>query len=193
MRLVGFALLAVLAYGLIFGLLFLAFHGLFDELLATQAAQAAAMATGAQPPPPSPAMIVKFLALEAVLIPVMIVLQFIYMVGFAEVSMRATPPIAALSLAAGGVFRNILKLVLFLFCFGMVLSVGMMIVFLVFGLVAMLLAFVSPVLAIVVIAIAYVVFLAFVYPMMFAMHYYMWKAMLGDEAPASPQPGAVAA
>ena len=79
-RLIAFAFVAMLSYALVFGLMYLVFHGAFDELLAMQAAQQAALATGAPPPPPSMALLGQIFALYAVMLPTMFVLQFIYMV-----------------------------------------------------------------------------------------------------------------
>jgi hypothetical protein len=181
LRLVVFALLAMLAYALVFGLLFLAFHGIFSDLMAMQAAQQAALATGSPPPPPSPAFLAQIFALYAVMLPVMFLLQFIYMVGFAEVSMRPTSPVTAFGEAAGGVLKNLLKLILLMICVGMIAAFAMFLLALLFGLVIALLMVVSKVLAFVAVAVLELVLLAVIYPLMFAFHYFVWKDMLGGD------------
>lgn len=184
-RLVGFAFIAMLTYVVVFGLMYLLFHGAFNDLLAMQAAQQAALATGAPPPPPSAALIGQIFLLYAVMLPTMFVLQFIYMVGFAEVSLTSASPLSAFGEAAGGVLRNLVKLLVFMFCIGIVAAIVVFLLALVFVLIAVGLSFLSKALGFVVMALFYGVFLLLIYPLMFAFHYYVWKDMLGGgEAPA---------
>jgi len=184
-RLIAFAFVAMLSYALVFGLMYLVFHGAFDELLAMQAAQQAALATGAPPPPPSMALLGQIFALYAVMLPTMFVLQFIYMVGFAEVSLRSTSPLAAFGEAAGGVLRNLVKLLVLMFCVGIVAMFALFLVGLLVALLAVAVSFISKALMFVVMALFYAAFLLLIYPLMFSFHYYVWKDMLGsEEAPA---------
>jgi hypothetical protein len=190
-RLVRFALIGMLSYAAVFGLAYLAFHGVFAELFAMQAAQQVALATGTAPPVPSPAVIGQIFLMYALMMPVMFVLQFVYMVGFAEVSLRPTPAVSAFVEAGGGVLRNLLKLLLFLMAIGMVAMFAMLLVAMVIGILVAVFSLLNQVLAFVVVGLAYLCLLLLIYPLMFAFHYYLWKDMLGgDEAPAG---GAVAA
>ena len=189
-RLLVYALLAMLMYLLALALIFLAFRGVFMEIMTMQAAQMA----GGTPPPPSAAMIGKILLMYVVLLPTMMLLQFVYMVGLAEVSLRPTPALRAFLDAWQAVLRNALKLLLLVFClfvgFGAVIGIFAVVI----ALLAVALSLISPVLTGVVIALLYVAVLLVVYPLMFAGNYYAWKDLLGDGgAPPPPVPEAFAA
>ena len=183
LRMIVFALIGMLVYFAVIGLLALLFGDAFAGLMAMQAAQDAALATGSPPPPPDMALLGKVLLMYVVALPLLVVLQLIYMAGLAEVSLRPTSAPGAFAEAAGGVLRNLLKLLLFLFCLWMGLSMVLLVVVLVVGVVIAGLMLLSPVAGMVVAGIAYVALLTFVYPLMFAGHYYLWKDMLGGEEP----------
>jgi hypothetical protein len=191
LRLIGLGLVLMLVYALVIGLLFLAFRGPFTELVAMQAAQQAALATGGQPPPPSPALLGQIFLIYMLALPTLLVLQFIYMVAFAEVSLRPTPVLAALGEATQGVLRNLLKLLLLMFCVGMIAMFAMFLVALVLGVIAAVLMLVSKVLGLIAIGLLYMAFALLLYPVMFAGNYYVWKDMLGGDEPDAT--GAVAA
>ena len=191
-RLLVFVLLGTLMYALVVGVMFLLFRGAFTGLIELQAANEAALATGAAPPPPDMALLAQVMIMYVVLLPTMFVLQFVYMVGLAEVALRTTSAVAAFAEAFGGVLRNLLKLLLLMFIVGAIAGVLMTILVLVFALLAAALSFVSPVLSMVVIGLAYLVLLLVMYPLMFAGNYFVWKDMLGGDGPA-PEAGAVAA
>ena len=183
-RLLLYSLLGMLMYLLAFGLIFLAFRGVFMEIATMQAAQLA----GGTPPPPSVAMIGKILLMYAVLLPTMMLLQFVYMVGLAEVSLRPTPALQAFLGSLQAVGRNALKLLLFVFClylgFGAVLTV----VVLLLVLLGVVLALVSPVLMGIVMALFYVLLLLVLYPLMFSGNYHAWRDLLGGGAAPPPVP-----
>jgi hypothetical protein len=188
-RLVLLALLATLLYVLFFALMFLLFRGVFTELATMQAAQLA----GGTPPPPSPAMLGKILLMYVVMMPLLFLLQFVYMVGLAEVSLRPTGPVQAFLGAAQAVLRNAFKLLLLMICVGMVAGVIGAIVAVVLAVLAAVLALLSPVLMGVAIAVIYLAVLLVAYPLMFAGNFYAWKDLLGEGIPPSAAPGSVAA
>ena len=191
-RLLVFVLLGTLAYVAVFALMFLMFRGAFTEIIAMNAAQQAALATGAEPPAPSMAVLGQIFLMYVVLLPTMFVLQFIYMVGLAEVALRPTSGVQAFAEAAGGVLRNLVKLLVLMFCVGMLAGVAIMLVAVVVALLAVGLAFISPVLMGIVVGLLYLALILVIYPLMFAGHYFVWKDMLGGEAVADTG-GAVAA
>lgn len=177
-RTLAFALLAFLVYLVVIGLFAAAFYGAIVEFIAQTQAQQAAIAAGQRPEPYFPvALMFGYL----LFLPVMVVLQFVYMLGFAEVSLRPTAPLTALRAAFGGVARNLGKLVLLLLVVGMGLSIVMMVVVLLLVLVMAVLSLVSPVLGAVAMLALYLPFVLLMYPLMFGGHYFMWKDMLGDD------------
>ena len=192
LRLLVFILLGTLAYAVVIGVMFLLFRGAFTEIVAMQAAQQAALATGAAPPPPSMAVLGQVFLMYTVLLPTLFVLQFIYMVGLAEVALRPTSGTEAFAEAAGGVLRNLVKLLLLMFVVGMLSGIVVMILAVVVGLLAFALSFVSQVLMAAVVAICYLALILAIYPLMFAGNYFVWKDMLGGETVADTG-GAVAA
>jgi hypothetical protein len=187
-RLLGVMLLAALLYMALFGLAFLAFRGAFTEIAAMQAAQLA----GAQPAPPSPAMLGSIFLMYAVMMPLLFLLQFVYMVGLAEVALRSTGPVQAFLGALQAVGRNAFKLLLLMLCLFMGFGAVFGIVAVVFAILAAVLALISPVLMAAAIALLYLVLLLVVYPLMFAGNYYAWRDLLGDGVPPVV-PGSVAA
>jgi len=187
-RLVGLVLLASLLYLALFGLAFLVFRGAFSEIAAMQAAQLA----GAQPAPPSPAMLGSIFLMYVVMLPLLFLLQFVYMIGLAEVALRSTGPVQAFLGALQAVGRNAFKLLLLMLCLTMGFGAVFGVVAVVFAILAAVLALVSPVLMGAAIALLYVVLLLVVYPLMFAGNYYAWRDLLGDGVPPVA-PGAVAA
>lgn len=184
-RLVGFMLLAMLMYFAVFAVVALAFGGVFTDLVAMQAAQNAALLSGQTPPTPDMSVIGRILLMYVFVLPVMLLLQFVYMLGLAEVSLRPTPVLVAFKDAFAGVLRNSLKLLLFMFVLGMVVGVVFSIIVLVLVLVVAALGMISKSLAAVAIVLMYIPILLVMYPLMFAGHYMVWKSMLGSE-PRAP-------
>jgi len=184
-RLLGFVLLMMLIFAVFGGLMFAMFGSTIKGMIAMSAANNAAMAAGAPPPPPDMALMAGFFLMYIIALPVFAILQLIYFVGMAEVSVSHTSPVAALTEAAGGVLRNLLKLILFGFCLAMAAGVLMMILMVIVGLVFGVLMMLSPVLGAIVGVVMYVLLLVVLYPVMFTSNYLVWKDMLGDTSPPS--------
>ena len=192
-RVLVFVLLGTLMYAVVFGLLYLVFGGAFTGLVAMQAANEAALRAGQSPPPPDMALLAQMMLMYIVMLPTMFILQFVYMIGLAEVSLRPTSPVTAFAEAFKGVLLNVFKLLLLLFIVGAIAGVVMTILVLVFGLLAMGLAFISPIVAMVVMGLVYVALLMVIYPVMFAGNYFVWKDMVGEETLPAIDAGSVAA
>lgn len=179
LRSLGFALLAVAMYLLLIGLFGLAFFDQISEFMQQVAAQQAAALAGVAPAPPSfsPVLVLAYFAFLAAAV----ILQFVHMVGFAEISLRDTSVVEAMKRALGGVLRNALMLLVFLFCFGLLAGTVLVVVAVVLGLVFTLLMLLSPMLAVTAGFILYIPFLLCIYPLIYASHYFVWKSMLGDD------------
>ena len=177
---IRFALLAMVIYIGVIGLFMLAFMGTFHDFQQQIMANQAAVLSGApQSPPMLPAAFwLAYAGMFLVLIP----LQFVYMLGFAEVSLRATGAIEALRLGAVGMVRNLLQLFVFAVGAIMVLGVVFVCIVLVLALLVWLLSLVSSMLAVVAIIVLYFAVLLCLYPLMFAGHYFAWKSVLGDDS-----------
>jgi hypothetical protein len=188
LRLIVVVLLAALLYLVLFGLAFLVFRGAFTEIAAMQAAQLA----GRQPPPPSPAMLGSIFGMYVVMMPLLFLLQLVYMVALAEAALRPTGAVQAFLGALQAVGRNAFKLLLFMLCLFMGFGAVFGIVAVVFAILAGVLALVSPVLMGAAIALLYIVLLLVIYPLMFAGNYYAWKDLLAEGVPPAV-PSAVAA
>jgi hypothetical protein len=184
---VGFALLAFAIVVVVMCLFGLAFYAPISEFMNQVAAQQAAALTGAAPAPPQFSM--GLAAAYFCLIAVMIVLQFMLRIGFADFSLHGTSVIPALTAAAGGVFKNALKLLVFVFCVGLLVVVAAMLIGIVLALLMGLLTLLSPKLAIVAAVLLYLPFLLCIYPLSFAGHYFVWKSILGQDSPAPEQAG----
>jgi hypothetical protein len=184
LRSIGFALLALLIYAAVFGVFALAFGGVISDFMQQMQAQQLAAMTGAAPAPPS--FPLGFFLAYFGFLGVALFLQFIYMTGFAEISLRPTSVVDSMKMAASGVFKNTLQLILFVFC----LFVAAMIFFMIFGLVLVMivaaLSFIHQALGMIVGGIFYIVFLLCIYPLMFAGQYFVWKSILGGNSPALP-------
>ena len=188
MRMVAYALLALLVYVIVGALFVAAFYRPVTAFMAQTQLQQAAIAAGQAPPAPDfPFVLVPayFLFLGT-----MVVMQFAYMVGFAEASLRPTPAATALRAAFSGVLRNLHKLLMLMLVLAVAMVVVMMVVGLVLGLAMMVLSMISPVLGMIAMLALYVPVLLVMYPLMFGGHYFMWKDMLGG---AAPDPGGVEA
>lgn len=184
LRGIGFAFLGLLIYVLFMGVFALTFWGAISDFIQQAEAQQAAASIGARPAPPtfSMSLVLGYFGF----IGVAMFLQFVYMVGFAEISLRPTSPIAAMKQAALGVFKNGFKLILFLICIVTVFYIALLIISLILGLIVVVLSFIHPAIgAVVAVALFLPVFLC-LYPLMFAGHYFMWKSILGDSSPALP-------
>lgn len=184
-RSVAFGLVAMLLYFVVLGLLVFAFWGVISEFAQQMAAQQAATLAGVAPPPPdiSGSIILAYL----VFVLAAFLLQFVYLIGFAEISLRDTTILEALKQAAGGVGRNAIKLVVFLIGFCLIAVVAMVIVGLVVALLMFLVSLVSAKLAMAALIVLYVPILLLIYPLMFASHYFMWKSILGGNESAIPE------
>lgn len=183
-RSLRFALLAFLIYVAVFALFGLAFSGPISDFMQQVAAQHAATIAGATPAPPHfpAALVLAYFGFLGVAI----LMQFVYMLGFAEVSLRTTSAVEAMKQAAGGVFKNALKLILFLICAFLLSAVALFIVVLLLGLLVGILTLVHPVLAMVAAIILYIPILLCMYPLMFGGHYFVWKSILGGGNRALP-------
>ncbi len=181
-RSVVFALLVALLYLVVIGLFVAAFWGVIGEFMQQVAAQQAATLSGGTPPPPSfpGGILLAYFGFLAVAM----FLQFIYMVGFGEVSLRDTSPLEAMKLAITGVLKNVLKLALFLFFAFMLFGAVFGVVVFVLALLITMLMLISPVLAVVVGLLLYIPFLLCLYPLMFIGGYLVWKSMLGGDSGA---------
>jgi hypothetical protein len=178
----------------VFALIGFAFRGAFEGLIEMQAAQNAAMLGGPPAPPPSMDVLGGIFLMYAVMLPLMFLLQFVYMVGLAEVSLRSTPVLVAFKDSCVAVARNSLKLLLFMLALMFVGGVLAFVVGLVLALLIAATAFISQTASIVLLVALYIPILLVIYPLMFAGHYVVWKSMLGDEPSMPPaSEGAVAA
>ena len=184
LRSIGFALLAMVIYAAVFGLFALAFSGVISEFMQQVQAQQLAAMTGAAPTPPS--FPLGFFFAYFGFLGVALFLQFIYMTGFAEVSLRATSVVDSMKLAASGVLKNALKLIVFLFCLFIASMIFFMIVGLVLVMIVAALSFIHQALGMIVGGVFYIAFLLCMYPLMFAGHYFVWKSILGGNSPALP-------
>lgn len=185
-RSVVFGLVAMLLYIAVLGVLVFAFWGVISGFMEQVAAQQAATLAGVAPPTPSfsGGIIIAYLAFLFVAF----LLQFVYLVGFAEISLRDTSILDALKQATGGVARNSIKLILFLICFGLLALVVFMIIGVVVGLVIAALSMISASLSMAAMVILYIPFALLMYPLMFASHYFVWKSILGGNESATPDP-----
>jgi hypothetical protein len=194
LRLVGFALLGSLLYIAVFCVFGFAFRGTLMSFVAMQAAQNAAVFSGQPAPPPSLGVLGGIFLMYVVMLPVMFLLQFVYMVGMAEVSLRATPVLVAFKDAFAAVLRNSLKLLVFMFVLGMLAMVAMFVFVIVAVLVVGAASLLSKSLGLVLMLLLYIPLLLVLYPLMFAGNYVAWKSLLGSEPPMPPvTPGIVAA
>jgi hypothetical protein len=181
LRSMGFAFLAFLIYIAIFGLLVLVFGGPITDFMQQMQQQQLAALSGAPPPPFEPALFLGFFLGYFVFLALVLALQFIYMTGFVEVSLRDTSAIGAMKLAVQGVLKNALKLIFFVFCLFVAAMMVLMIIGFVLALVVVVLSFVHQVLGLIVGAVFYTAFLLCIYPLMFAGHYFVWKSILGGD------------
>jgi hypothetical protein len=166
-----------LIYAAVFGLFFLAFKDVFFAFMQQIEAQQAAVLAGQQPAPPS-FPFAFFLGYFCFLFVAMF-LQFVYMVGFAEISMRPTPAVKAMQLAMTAILKNALQLVLLLICIGIAASIVLFLLMIIIVLVVVVLSFIHPAVGAIAAFALYIPILLCMYPLIFAGHYFMWKSMLG--------------
>ena len=185
LRGLGFSLLGFLVYLLVFGLFALAFSGPIMDFMHQMEAQQMAILSGAEPAPPSfPfALFIAYFGF----IGVAMFLQLVYMVGFTEISLRSTSAIDAMKIAAASVFKNGLKLILFLVCVIFIFYIAFFIVGMILGVIAVLLSFIHPALGMVAMFLLFMPLMLILYPLMFSGHYFMWKGMLGDDTTTAPE------
>lgn len=181
LRSIGFALLAMVIYLAVLGLFVLAFSGVISEFTQQVQAQQLAALSGSAPPPPS--FPLGFLLAYFGFLGVAIFLQFVYMLGFSEISLRPTAPIQAMKQAAIGVLKNAFKLILFLICTTIIFYIALSIIGLILGLIVVVFSFIHPAAGAIVAAALFFPFLLCIYPPMFAGHYFMWKSIMGAHGP----------
>ena len=184
LRGIGFALLWLVVYAAVLGLFVLAFWGAISDLMQQTNAQQAAILAGNTPAPPDfpVSLVFGYFAF----IGIATFLQFVYMVGFTEISLRPTSPMEAMKQAAIGVFKNALKLLLILFCVGTVFYIAMLIISLILGLIIVVLSFIHPVVGAIAAFALFLPFMLCLYPLIFSGHYFMWNGILGGNTPAVP-------
>lgn len=184
LRGIGFALLGLVVYLLILGLFALAFSGAISDFMHQIEAQQLAILSGAKPAPPS--FPFGFIIGYFGFIFVGTFLQFVYMVGFTEISIRPTSAVAAMKMAAEAVFKNALKLVLVLICVGIVFYIAFFIVSMVLVLIIGILSLIHPIVGAIAAFALFLPLLLVMYPLLFSGHYFMWKGLLGGNAPIVP-------
>lgn len=183
-RSLRFALCAIAAFAVVFAVFVLVFRSAFVDFMGQAAAMNAAKLAGVTPPEmhfPGMLILGYFLLLGTVM-----VLQLVYMVGFAEVALQPTDALPALHASAGAVLHNMLKLIVFAFCLFIVAGVIFGVIGTVLVLLAVALAMLHPALGVVAALALYVPVFLCMYPLMFAGNYFAWKSMLGRESPPAP-------
>lgn len=173
---IRFALLALVVYLVVLCLFALPFIGVFQDF------QHQTMA-GTRP---GLGFLAIFFVAYFCFLGVAMLLQFGYMLGFTELSLRDTDALEALKLGMTGMLKNLFKLVVFMIAMIIVLFVVMFFVGLVFALLGIVLSMIHPMLSMVMIGIFYLVFLLCLYPLLFSGHYLAWKSVLGDNGVAPP-------
>jgi hypothetical protein len=119
-----------------------------------------------------------------------VLLQLSYMLGFAELALRPTSAAGALKIAAIGVARNLLKLIVFLVGLCFISFIAFILIAIVLGAIIGLLSLVHWSLAILATLLLYIPFLLCIYPLLFAGQYLAWKDLLGDgESPMTDTTG----
>jgi hypothetical protein len=180
LRGIGFALLGLLAYLVILGLFALAFSGAISDFVYQVEAQQMAMLSGAAPAPPS--FPIGFFIGYFGFIFVAMFLQFVYMVGFTEISLRPTSLLEAMKMAAASVFKNALKLGLVLICVGIAFYIAIFVVAMVLTLIVAVLSFIHPIVGAIAAIALFLPLLLVLYPLLFSGHYFMWKGLLGNNS-----------
>ncbi len=180
-RSIAFGLLAMLIYLAVMALFFAALYQPLSGFMAQVALQQAAVAAGQ--PPPSPDFPFVLIPAYFLFLGTMLLMQFVYFLGFAEVALRPTSALAALRLAFAGVLRNLLKLALLMLVLSMGMMVVMMVVVLVMVLVMMVLMMIHPWLGVIGMLALYVPVILVMYPLMFGGNYFVWKDMFGEPLP----------
>jgi hypothetical protein len=165
----------------VFVLLALAFWSSLQAVVAQAAAQQAATLAGTTIAPPAPP--VGFFVGYFVFLLVMVVIQAVYFVAVADVSLRPSSPVSAIRDAFAGVGRNSLKLLLFFVCVGIASFVVLLVVALVLGLLIAALSMLGTAAMVIGMLLLYIPLFLLMYPVMYAGSYFVWKSMLGDAAP----------
>lgn len=179
LRSIGFAALAFALYLALFVLMGLAFYGTLVDVMHTIQAQQAAQLAGATPTPPHfPA---SFFLAYFLLIVVASFLQFVYLIGFADVALQGTGAVEAMMRAVQGTLKNIVKLVVFAICMFFIAFIALFLVALVLGVVGAVLMIVMKAAAFVLIVLFEIAIMLCIYPVMFAVNYFAWKSMLGSD------------
>jgi hypothetical protein len=179
LRSIGLALLAIALFAVVFALFALVFYSPFMDFMRQIQAQQAAVLAGVQPPPPH--FPLGLMVGYPIFILAAMLVQFIYFIGFADLALRGSSPVEALLRAAQGIFKNIGKLAVFAFCASMLAAGVMVVIMLLLGLLTVLLAMLMKAMAFVVAMVIYLALLLCFYPLMFAINYFAWKSMLGDD------------
>ncbi len=184
MRGMRFALLGFLVYIVILGLFALVFSGAISDFMHQIEAQQLAIMSGAKPAPPS--FPFAFMIGYFCFIFLGSFLQLVYMVGFTEISLRSTPVVTAMKMAAQAVLKNALKLLLVLICVGIIFYIAFFIVSIFLILIIGLLSLIHPIAGALAAFVLFIPLILLMYPLIFSGHYFMWKGLLGGSAPALP-------
>lgn len=174
LRTVLYALLCFVVVVAWFALLAVVFSGVIVSL----AKMAGAGMTGQAPGLPS-----GFWTAWLVVMVSLFVLEFTVFVGFGEVSLRDTGPVAALGGAFSAVLRNVLKLVVFAIAMGFVFVVFGLILGVVLAVVMGAAALASPMAGNVVVFLLEIPLLLVLYPVLYAGMLFAWRSLLGSDAP----------
>lgn len=184
---IGFGILAFVLYAAALLLAVLPFMDSIREFMAQMQAQQLAAMAGITPPPPKipPGLVLAYFAF----IGAAMFLQFVYMVGYAEIALRPTAVFAAMSRAATVVLRHAHKLLVFLLAISFAAMVFLVVFALLLAVVVAVLTFIHPALGVLAVLVLYLPFLLCIYPLMFAGNYFAWKGFCGDDPPSMPADG----
>jgi hypothetical protein len=175
----GFSLIGFFVY---FGVMALFLWVYFDplvQLMQYSAAQEKASVIGQLAPFPS--LPLSFYFAYLALIPFLFGLSYIYMLAFAEISLRPTGVFEALKLAIFACFKNFFKLAFFTVAAGIVLYLVFLILIVVLVFFIALLSMMHVALGMVIGGFLYLVIVLLMYPLMFSGYYFVWKSMLGPQ------------
>jgi hypothetical protein len=180
-RMILTALLLLLVYLVVFGLLFVVMPG--KEFMVELFARSLATPPGGQPdmsnmPAFPPSFLLWMLGASAV----MLVLTHGYLLAFTQAALAGHGPFDAVLQGFKATFKNVLPLIGFTLVAMIVGFVAMLVVALVIGLLAGVLMLASPVLAGVVLLPIYLGFVLVMYVVMFGFYYHGWREIFGEPA-----------
>lgn len=180
-RMILTALLLLLVYLVVFGLLFVVMPG--KEFMVELFARSLATPPGGQPdmsnmPAFPPSFLLWMLGASAV----MLVLTHGYLLAFTHAALAGHGPFDAVLQGFKATFKNVLPFIGFTLVAMIVGFVAMLVVALVIGLLAGVLMLASPVLAGVVLLPIYLGFVLVMYVVMFGFYYHGWREIFGEPA-----------